>query len=379
MLEVVTPGLLATIQDGGRPGLAHLGVPRSGACDPWSLAVSNLLLGNPPDAPALEITFGAMELDVLETCAVGLAGADLGAVATGGSERRLATGRVHRLVGGERVRFGGGRRGLRTYLSLAGGIVAPRVLGSVSPLAWRDAGRDGDTGRASDTRPRGDAAGGRRLGLGAGDRLVPVRRGDLTAVGRAWPGSQLPPPPTEPPDPAETATPDPTETATRDAAARASDGDDEEPILVEVVAGPDADRFEPAALESLVTRPWTVAPDSDRMGLRLRGPGLRVADVAEHLSVGMTWGAIQVPADGLPIALLADHQTVGGYPVLAVVATADRPALGQLRPGDRVRFRLASVEAVQARWREAVASLRRAAEALDHDAAWDTLSLDARG
>jgi antagonist of KipI len=93
----------------------------------------------------------------------------------------------------------------------------------------------------------------------------------------------------------------------------------------------------------------------------------------------MTWGAIQVPADGLPIALLADHQTIGGYPVLAVVATADRPALGQLRPGDRVRFRLASVEAVQARWREAVASLRRAAEALDQDVAWDTLSLDARG
>jgi allophanate hydrolase subunit 2 len=132
-------------------------------------------------------------------------------------------------------------------------------------------------------------------------------------------------------------------------------------------------------LESLVAGPWTVGPDCDRMGLRLGGRALRMPDAIEPLSVGMTWGAIQVPADGLPIVLLADHQTVGGYPVLAVVTTADRPALGQLRPGQQVRFRLTSIEAAQARWRGAIDSLREAAEALDRDAAWDALSLDARG
>jgi len=351
MLEVVAAGPLATIQDGGRPGLAHLGVPRSGACDPWSLAVANLVMGNPPDSPALEITFGGLDLEASETCAVGLAGADLGAVASGPPERHLATGRVHRLARGERVRFDGGRRGIRAYLSLAGGIAAPRVLGSVSPVVGGDArlGADG-------------AAVHRGTGLVPGDRLVPQRRGDLTAVGRSWPGARQPPTSTD-------------RGRTPALPAERRNG----PVLIEVVAGPDADRFAPGALESLVATSWTVAPTSDRMGIRLDGPPLTIVGIAEHLSVGMVWGAIQVPPDGVPIVLLADHQTVGGYPVLAVATTADRSALGQLRPGDAVRFELTTVEAAQAHWRDVTAALRQAAEALDRDAAWDTLALDARG
>jgi biotin-dependent carboxylase-like uncharacterized protein len=342
MLEVIDPGLLTAIQDAGRPNLAHLGVPPSGACDPWSLAVANLLLGNSPAAPILEVTLGGLVLEALETCAIGLAGADLGAMAGDGSGPRLSPGRVHRLRAGERLRFAGGSRGAREYLSLAGGIESPLVLGSASPLPW-------GFGAGSVGAPFA----GRAPGLAPGTRLTPVRRGDLAMVGRAWPSEGAA---SGPPILGSSA-----------------------PAVVDVVAGPDPDRFGPGALEQLEAPTWTVAGESDRMGLRLVGPPLPVGSLSDLVSVPMVWGAIQVPADGAPIVLLADHQTVGGYPVIAVAASADRPTLGQLRPGDVLRFRQTTIYAAQARWRASLESLRLGAQAMGRDAIWEDLSLEARG
>ncbi len=149
MLEVVDPGLLLTLQDRGRPGWAHLGIPVSGAADTWGLTVANLLAGGPFDAAAVEVTLGGAELLVREACLVSLGGADLGAERDDGVP--LAGGVAHRLPAGSRIRFAGARNGLRAYLALAGGIVAGRVLGSASTYATAALGGvDGRALRAGD-------------------------------------------------------------------------------------------------------------------------------------------------------------------------------------------------------------------------------------
>jgi allophanate hydrolase subunit 2 len=137
-----------------------------------------------------------------------------------------------------------------------------------------------------------------------------------------------------------------------------------------VVAGPHPDRFAGTALDGFLATEWTVRPDSDRMGIRLAGPEVPRPDARELVSLPMTWGAVQVPSDGTPIVLLADHQTVGGYPVLAVVIRADRPVIGQLAPGDAVSFELVDVEAAQAIWREDRARFGRVLEHLAANEHW---------
>ena len=321
MLEVLDPGLLSTVQDGGRPDLAHLGVPPGGACDPWGLAAANLLAGNAPDASALEMTVAGPALAVRATCVVALGGADLGARVEE-EERPLRPGTAYLLRTGTRLVFeGGSGRGARAYLALAGGIAVPRILGSASTcLAGGFGGIEG--------RP-----------LRAGDRLVPERPGDLAAAGRSWPADV----PLGPPHDPDLATP------------------------VHVVPGPHAGRFPPGALEALLGTGWEVDPRSDRTGLRLAGPPLPGAGGGELVSLPMTWGAVQVPPDGRPIVLLADHPTVGGYPVIAVAIRADRPLLGQLRPGDEVRFELTAIDRAQAAARAEQALLGRGVELLGPD------------
>lgn len=321
MLEVLETGLLDTIQDAGRPDLAPLGVPPGGACDPWGLAVANALAGNAPDAPALEMTVAGPSLLAQAACVVALAGADLGGRLVG-EGRPLAPGTAHLVRAGDRLVFAGGDGGgARAYLALAGGIDVPRVLGSASTcLAGGFGGIEG--------RP-----------LRAGDRLVPARAGDLSAAGRRWPAAV----PLGPPHDPDLASP------------------------VRVVPGPHADRFAPGTLETLLATAWEVDPRSDRTGLRLTGPPLPGADTGELVSLPMTWGAVQVPPDGRPIVLLADHPTVGGYPVLAVAVRADRPLLGQLCPGDPVRFELTSIDRARTAARAEHALLGRGVELLGPD------------
>ena len=159
MLRVIAPGLLSTVQDGGRPDAVPLGVPPGGACDPWGLAVANLLLGNGPDAPTVELTLLGPELAVLEDCVVALGGADL-AASVPEDGRSLAVGASHFLRAGTTLRFGAATdgAGIRGYLALAGGVDVPLVLGSASTYLAATIG--GIDGRA----------------LAAGDLLVPARR-----------------------------------------------------------------------------------------------------------------------------------------------------------------------------------------------------------
>jgi biotin-dependent carboxylase-like uncharacterized protein len=294
-LLVRDPGLLSTVHDSGRVGLGALGVPTGGAMDLWSLAIANLLLGNDPGAAGLEMTILGPVLELTESTAIALAGADLGGVAEPGG--RLVPGRSYMLEAGATLSFPGraapgNAEGSRAYLALPGGIDVPIVLGSRSTcLAAGFGGIDG--------RP-----------LRGGDRLDPVA-----------PHSSSPPLlwPVDHP------------LAGRETRSGTS--------TVRVVPGPDIGSGQTRGpIERLVGTTWTIGAASDRMGVRLEGSPIETDKAGELLSHGVPWGAIQLPPSGLPIVLAADHQSTGGYPVIGVVASVDRRVVGQLAPGTEVRF-----------------------------------------
>jgi allophanate hydrolase subunit 2 len=313
---VVRPGPLAIVQDLGRPGFGHLGVPHSGAADAASLQLANRLVGNSESAAGLELTLGRAMFRFRGGAWVAVTGAVARVTVTGGPDAATATtlgsaaadtpgtsppgapgtvasremeqGSAFWVPAGGQVQVGAPSAGLRSYLAVRGGIDVPPMLGS----------------RSADLRS----------GLGP----APLRAGDLLPVGP--PGEQ----------PADQARLD-----ARPASAMPVPG---EPTELRVIPGPRDDWFEPGALDVLCGANYVVTPASDRTGLRLDGPALRRIRDDELPSEGVVTGALQVPPGGQPILLLADHPVTGGYPVIAVVATADIGLAAQLRPGVRLRF-----------------------------------------
>ena len=280
MLTVLAPGPLATVQDLGRVGWAAIGVTRSGAADRDSAALANRLVGNDPAAAVVETTAGGLRIRAETGVLVAVTGAPAAVDVNG---RPMPMNGPVRVPPGGVLTLGTPATGLRTYVAVRGGIDVVPVLGS----------RSTDTLSGLGPPP-----------LAAGDRLpVGPARGDEPFV-----------------DVAPVAGP-------RSA-----------PVL-RVLPGPRRELLVPEAWSALVGGRWTVSSDSDRVGVRLSGPALLRADDAELPSEGLVAGAIQVPPDGAPVLFLADHPVTGGYPVLAVVVTADLPAAAQLRPGDEVRFR----------------------------------------
>jgi biotin-dependent carboxylase-like uncharacterized protein len=280
VLTVLAPGPLATIQDLGRVGWAAIGVTRSGAADRASAALANRLVGNAPAAAVIEATAGGLRIRAEVGVLVAVTGA-LAAVHVNDAPMPM-NGPVRVPPGGV-LTLGRPAIGLRTYLAVRGGIDVVPVLGS----------RSTDTLSGLGPAP-----------LGAGDRLaVGAASGDEPFV-----------------DVAPVAAPAPA------------------PVL-RVLPGPRRDLLAPDAWPTLLRARWTVSSDSDRVGVRLTGPALLRADETELPSEGLVPGAIQVSPDGAPVLFLADHPVTGGYPVLAVVVTADLPVAAQLRPGDEARFR----------------------------------------
>ncbi|MEV8241559.1 urea amidolyase family protein [Microbacterium testaceum] len=279
-LRVLDPGGFTTVQDLGRPHLAALGVARSGALDRAALHIANRLVGNDEADAGLEIALGGFRAR---------AESDVWVCVTGALTDLRVDGRARDLYAPVRVPAGAelsiapARAGLRSYLGLRGGILAPLALGS----------------RASDVL----------AGLGP----APVRAGDVLDAGA--PASAIPVldsfPWSVPPG----------------------------LIEVGIAAGPRADWFAPGARETLIDTEWEVSTHADRVGIRLDGPELERLRPGELQSEGMRPGAIQVPPHGRPVVLLADGPVTGGYPVIAVVTDATLDALAQARPGDRVRFR----------------------------------------
>jgi biotin-dependent carboxylase-like uncharacterized protein len=288
VIRVRQPGLLTTVQDLGRTGLAHLGVPTAGAVDRRAFALANRLVGNAQGAAALEITLAGPELELEAGGWVALTGGRVGADLDG---RPVPMDVAVRVEAGQVLRVGTVTAGLRAYLAVRGGIDVPPVLGSRSTdtLAW---------------------VGPPRLEEGA---RLPA--GDQTEG-----------------DPFQQVAPTP----------RVAD----EPLL-RAVRGPRDDVFTEEALRTLTGQAWTVSSDSDRTGIRLDGPALRRRHEVELPSEGMVEGSLQVPPDGHPILFLANHPTTGGYPVIAVVCGRDLPLAAQARPGTSLRFRLVSLEAAR--------------------------------
>lgn len=277
MIEVLRAGALTTVQDLGRPGWAHLGVPRSGALDPSALRLANRLVGNPETAAGLEVTLTGCGLRFRGATTVAVTGAD---VPVRVNDRPGDVGRPLAVPAGAVLRVGPPRTGLRSWLAVAGGFAVEPVLGS----------------RATDTLS----------GLGPPQ----LRDGDRLPVGV----------PTGPPAPVDATATVPTPAEVR----------------LALRLGPRADWFTPLALERLLDTAYTLTPVSNRIGARLSGAPLPRAVVGELPSEGLVLGAVQVPADGQPLVFLADHPTTGGYPVIGVVV--DVTPLAQARPGTTVRF-----------------------------------------
>jgi biotin-dependent carboxylase-like uncharacterized protein len=330
-LEVIEPGFLTTVQDAGRPDWTHVGVPTGGACDRWSLAVANLLAGNPPGAAALEMTLVGGAFRAMTSLRIGLAGADLGGHVRETS-RLLAAGQAHLVAAGSTIVFPGvadADAGARAYLALAGGIDVPEVLGSRSTaLAAGFGGLGGRAVRSGDViaaTADADRAAGPRNSTQARDSNHP------------WPESVWP----------------------------ADDADHDIGAPIRIIGGPWT------GTGDLVANSWRVAAGSDRVGLRLEGPPIHLHDRADLPSFAVIPGSIQVPPDGAPIVLLADAQTTGGYPVIAIAIAADMPRLGQLRPGSEVRFAEATTATATDAIRRQRAALERGARLLRESAAWD--------
>jgi KipI family sensor histidine kinase inhibitor len=281
---VTQPGLRTVRQDGGRRGMAAIGVPAAGPADPTSFELANQLVGNPPDAVALEVTAKGPTLRCLRPTFVAVVGARP-ALRLQGQPVPLA--QVVPLARDQVLDVGLVREGLRCYLAVAGGFVGPGLLGSC----------------ATDLLS----------GLGPG----PIAAGDHLAAGVISPplGDHV------------------------DAGVRTALRGGEE-VVLRVVPGPHPERFVPGAFDSLASRSFTVAADSNRIGIRLHPrvvtPLLAAGTMTELDSQGTVTGAIQVPPDGDPVILLPDHATMGGYPVLAVVAAVDHGLLGQCAPGSTV-------------------------------------------
>jgi biotin-dependent carboxylase-like uncharacterized protein len=283
-LAIVLPGLLTTVQDLGRWGHQALGVPVAGPMDTHAHRLANALVGNASAAATLEITMLGPEFDVDRPVRLAVAGADFDVTVDGAA---VHAGRTFDVPAGGRVRIGARHAGARAYLACAGGIDTAPVLGSrATHLVSRMGGVDGRALQAGDVIPVGvpsaapPAAGGGACGY-------------LPQGGRA---------------------------------------------RLRVMLGPQDSWFARQALDALAADVFTVAPRSNRMAFTLDGPPLPVACAGEPLSEPVPFGAIQVPAGGAPLLLMADRQTAGGYLKIATVILADLPIAGQLSPGDVVAF-----------------------------------------
>jgi biotin-dependent carboxylase-like uncharacterized protein len=279
MISVLKAGSLTLVEDLGRPGLAHLGVPHSGAADRPALVRANRLVGNPDAAAALEITLLGPQLRFNRDARIALTGAPMSATLDG---EPFPHDQGVMVKSGQVLRTGTVHIGVRAYLAVAGGIDVPAVLGS----------RSTDILSGLGPAPLGD---GMHLGIG-----------------------QL----NEP-----------------DEAPRAAMAIETEPVL-RLLPGPRDGWFVADALQTLCARPYAVLPASNRVGVRLEGPALKRSITRELPSEGLVLGAVQVPPDGKPLVFLADHPVTGGYPVIAVVMPEDIPKVAQVRPGSRLRFAL---------------------------------------
>ncbi len=285
-LKILAPGLHTMVVDRGRPGSRHLGIPVGGAADRFSLAIGNALIGNPPDAAALEITLAGPTLEADGALACVLFGAPF---SLSSDRRELADGKTFTLEAGEKLRIAGTPTLTRAYLCIQGGFQTPLILGSRSGLA--------------------PVRSGEELPCLSGNNSIRFMHDSF-----AW---------------------------------------NKDPKLLRIITGLQAEWFD---LTCFLSQAYEVSPVSNRMGLRLVGQPLQIPD-RELLSEPVGPGSVQVTRDGQCVILGVDGQTIGGYPKIAQVITADVDKLGQLRPGDSVHFEQTTLEKAEILFRQKQAEL----------------------
>lgn len=301
MLQVIDPGILTTIQDAGRWGYQSYGVPVSGVMDTFAFACANQLVGNADDSAALEIR-SPITIQTNDRHLIALTGADAFLQIDG---RAMPMWTSVFVRAGSIIEIKPHHAAGWVYLAVRGGIDVPRILGSRS--TYLRGGFRGLNGRAlqvGDVIPLGDSS---------TDDLASLAGRSASERTRAFANRKSP---------------------------------------VRVILGPHADWFSPEAIITLTTNEFTLTDVADRMGYRLSGATLARARSGELISCGVPLGAIQVPAAGQPIVLMADHQTTGGYAIIATVIRADISILAQHAPGERIQFAIVDVEQAQAAWRE---------------------------
>jgi allophanate hydrolase len=309
-LKVVRPGLFDTVQDFGRIGFMALGMPTAGAMDRIALSLANALVGNPLGTAGIEI--GVMGPDLLveaDSVRVALVGPLSPSLIEGpdAQPKPLESDRSHLLKRGQILKVGMIEGSSTAYLAIAGGLAMPPFMGSLS--TYSRAGVGGFDGRK----------------LAAGDVLPLVNEtapaGNERRLGTPFDYGKGP---------------------------------------IRVIWGPQDDYFSAKGRKTFIESEYKVSKEADRMGIRLDGPVIEHSNGADIISDGIGPGAIQVPGAGLPIVLLGDRQTVGGYSKIATVASVDLPRFGRLLPGQTVRFEAITVEEAEKLRREQETRLKSA-------------------
>jgi biotin-dependent carboxylase-like uncharacterized protein len=297
-LVVESPGLLTTVQDLGRPGFGVLGISPSGAADPVALRLGNLLLGNPPEAAALEMTLSGGSFIFPKGAVIAIAGADFGATVNGSPMEMWSAQTV---PPGAKLVLGATKNYARCYLAVAGGFRVAPFLGSASTHLV--SGLGGFQGRGL---RKGDA-----LEIGSHKKAIAHRKISPAALLNLKPRRKL-----------------------------------------RVTDGPQADLFSDEAKHLFLQTVFRVSEQSDRLGVCLDGGTIPAANAAEMITEGVTLGAVQITPSGQPIILGVEQQTTGGYPKIANVIGADLHRLGQLRPRDEIRFERTSLAVARSLWIE---------------------------
>ncbi|MFH1756725.1 MAG: biotin-dependent carboxyltransferase family protein [Pseudomonadota bacterium] len=285
-LEILLPGAFTTIQDLGRYGYQKYGVSISGAMDRFALRVANLLVGNEEGEAAVEATVVGPKLKALQKSLVAFTGADLSPAING---KPALMWRALEIQEGEVISFGPPKSGCRAYVAIAGGIDIPLVMGSRSIHTRSSLGGNGRALAKGDVIKRKDP--GIRIQVPASFSLP---EGLLPVYDKNW--------------------------------------------RVRVILGPQSDYFTRRGIGTFLSSEYEITPQADRMGYRLQGPKIEHKAGADIFTDATPPGSIQVPGDGMPIILLADGQTTGGYSKIGVVIAVDQDLLAQAKPGDRVRF-----------------------------------------
>lgn len=298
-LRVLKPGMLTSVQDRGRFGYQDQGVPPAGAMDEYAFRAANALCDNSIGAAVLEFTMNGGSYEFVAGGCFALAGADMSARL---NDSRLPLWRQHKADAGDRLTLGWAKRGSRLYLAVSGGIDVPLVLGSRSTYLPGNFG--GLHGRM----------------LAPGDELYsqsgPEEEAALDEFSPDWIPSY------------------------------------ESCLTVRVMLGPQQEGFTKKGIAAFLENEYFVTSQADRMGCRLKGPPIQIKGIADIITDGIPAGAIQVQSEGQPLLLLADRQTTGGYAKIACAIGADLWRLGQVKPGDSIRFQAVSLVEAQAAWRD---------------------------